>query len=165
MSKKIEVKRHMVEEHQEILGTVPAAIKSQYHTEQCRKRFLYMLGRMNDWKWRWPKYCTSCDATGLLTWSENQSPLGSGMYWPEEFEEPCEQCILKGKCPRCGHQHNEDWNNYETDDEDSFDACKFCGWDWDKGADDILPLCEDECMCWQEEWETEREEVDYPELF
>ena len=164
MSKKVEVKRHIPGVYNEILGDIgPPRLLTSYHTEECRKRMLYELGRYKDWRWRWPLYCQSCDATGLVCWSENQSPLGSGMYWPEEFEEPCEQCILKGKCPRCRHQHDKDWGYDECGE--IYKACELCGWEWNKGEDDILPLCEDECTCWQEEWETDREEVDYPELF
>lgn len=157
MSEKIVVKRHIPMRRDSITNKeIPGRIRTERHTRKCREDFLLSLGRYEDWKWRWPDYCVFCDAAGMKTWSENQAPHGSGMRWMEPFEELCEECILKGKCPRCGYQHEEDWND------DEYDACEFCGWNWDKDADDILPFCENECMCWREEWEEDG--IEYPTL-
>ena len=69
--------------------------------------------------------CRTCHGTGQVTYSVNQSPLGSGEYWPMMMYDPCPNCIEKGKCPKCGY-----YNGFEN--QDSPLKCVKCGWDEDK---------------------------------
>lgn len=54
------------------------------------------------WDKMWPNACKTCHGAGIVGWSENQAPFGSGYYWPESFSESCNHCEDKGLCPRCG---------------------------------------------------------------
>lgn len=68
------------------------------HTTQCLQRYQERL----DWIGKWPKFCQQCNGSGYIGWSENQAPIGSGNYWPEQFEEPCSKCLGQCRCPQCG---------------------------------------------------------------
>ena len=69
--------------------------------------------------------CKTCGGSGLITYQENQSPLGSGEYWPMTMTDECPDCIGKGKCPRCGY-----YNDFEN--QDSPLKCTHCGWTEDE---------------------------------
>ena len=66
------------------------------HTKSCQQ----WKKAEEDYKKQWPDYCKECNGTGELTWTEDQSPLGSGYYWPEQMWEPC-ICVMEYRCPRC----------------------------------------------------------------
>jgi hypothetical protein len=51
---------------------------------------------------QWPHSCRACQGTGQVSWRENQSPLGSGTYWPMDMSATCAECWEWGICPRCG---------------------------------------------------------------
>ena len=69
--------------------------------------------------------CKTCDNTGVVTWTENQSPLDSGYTWLETFTDYCEDCTGKGICPNCGAELAEaaDLDNFNNP---YFATCK-CG--------------------------------------
>lgn len=109
------------------------------HTTECQGSF----AARQAWLEKWPDHCESCGGHGMITWRENQSPLGSGEYWPMDFSEPCDKCFEKGVCPRCGLMgFPEDW------DEKAPEACTKCGWTVKDGG-----VPEAECYCWRFEME------------
>lgn len=74
--------------------------------------------------------CEKCYGTGFVSYSENQSPLGSGMIWNEEIVEFC-NCLESDLCPSCGHfwkGKNESYNNYCDDYDTEEISCIFCLW-------------------------------------
>jgi len=75
------------------------------------------------WLERWPNYCHQCNGWGIVEWTENQAPLGSGQRWPEHFSEPC-SCLESGKCPRCGEPDIE----FTEFSDDTWADCRACGW-------------------------------------
>ena len=112
-----------------------------YHTDACIKRMQDALVRYQAWVAQWPDYCKKCDGDGFQRWTENQSPIGSGYYWPEPFSEPC-ACLEQDQCPRCQRAMDieEDW---EWDNEVT---CPHCG--WRSGDPDMCPeIPEDPCRC------------------
>lgn len=54
----------------------------------------------------------------LSSWSENQSPLGSGLYWPEYFE----ACTLEGKIDELQFSDEELYNQFTNGEI----GCKNC---------------------------------------
>lgn len=73
--------------------------------------------------------CNKCNATGFISYLENQSPLGSGMTWNEEIIDFC-SCLDNSICPSCGmfwHENNEEFNQYCEDDNEEF-SCIYCLW-------------------------------------
>ena len=77
---------------------------------------------------KWPKYCKKCKGWGVFTWRENASPHGSGEYWPMDMSDPCEDCVGKGICARCG-----ELGMPVVDDELLEGPCTACGWKYDTG--------------------------------
>jgi len=112
-----------------------------------------------EYQTQWPNYCQGCHGAGLHSWYENQSPIGSGMYWPEGLHEPCSDCAEKGNCPRCGQEISADDDAVNAWLEDQT-PCPHCGWDWGQEGD-VCPDIPDipEYRCW---WELEWEEVRRP---
>jgi hypothetical protein len=103
----------------------------------------------------WPGYCRTCGASGVLHYTENQSPLGSGRYWPMEGTEPCEHCA--GYCPRCRYEFPEPpkpphWKQPDGITYEDFCsselACPNCGWFWEQSESDCAPI-PPECYCWE----------------
>lgn len=113
------------------------------HSQACLTR----QANYHLYKKTWPKYCKSCAGHGTVSWSENQSPVGSGYYWAESFTEICADCIGHHRCPKCWHRHSKSWNNFENrEDQTTLDHCVKCGWSQeDRGLPDV------ECMCWEED--------------
>ena len=95
------------------------------HSEQCLKEQSEAKRLHDAWVAKWPNYCHKCGGAGEVTWQENQSPIGSGMVWLETLSEPCENCVLNDKCPRCGDKISWD------DVLDLPQNCKHCGFDFD----------------------------------
>ena len=98
----------------------------------------------------WPNYCKKCHGTGELSWQENQSPLGSGLYWPETITEFCEECTGQGLCPHCGKPFPAIMELEDLWDDDSWRENKHgphCNWNFNSAG-----APEQDCYCW-EDWE------------
>lgn len=89
------------------------------------------------WVKRWPGHCRKCGGWGGGTHYEMHGfNHGAGEYqWV-----PCEQCIERDVCPRCG--------KHAVIDDDRTTTCRECGWDLlnPDGGPEV------DCSCW-EEWE------------
>ena len=115
--------------------------------------------RLAEYEKQWPNYCKTCNASGEQRSTENASPHGSGLSWPMDTVDICEDCAAseKPKCPRCGGNWymrflNDAMNGYLVEggsltaaaDElyntwlDEQKPCWLCGWTWD-GPD--VPQC------------------------
>ncbi len=106
--------------------------RTMEHTPAC----LAMQAERAAYEQFWGKtYCSVCGGTGVVSWVENQSPLGSGYYWPETMYDPCHKCM--GHCPRCGVEVPEEF--METD----FALCPQCG--FVTGRTPGIPVVE--CYC------------------
>lgn len=105
------------------------------HSCECIEAFHLYKTAKEIYESMWPNYCRKCGGGGVFGWNENQAPLGSGYYWPEYFEEPCEECTEKSICARCGESG--------LTPEEGEGPCKFCGWNYN----DSCPG-EPECFCW-----------------
>lgn len=96
-----------------------------------------------------PDACTHCAGQGYSTWVENQSPIGSGLYWPEEMSEACDWCLVECKCPRCGFEHTTEWANANLD-HPMFDGswphpCDWCGFTGvEDGRPNLTWWCDDD---------------------
>lgn len=91
----------------------------------------------------YPSSCRACNGEGAFYFP------GVYMYRDGSGEPPstdiCEDCVGKGRCPRCGAQHDEDWEG---------DVCATCGWRWDAPNmarptewGDVYAGTEDVCSC------------------
>lgn len=97
------------------------------HTASCEARHQAKV----EYETLWPGYCHTCHGEGFQTWPATWEDPGSS--------DPCDDCLGQGNCPRCGHHHeNEAWNC------DTNDLCEACGWDPESG--ETCP--DDECECW-----------------
>lgn len=92
------------------------------HTAECQAEQKELKRLHDEYVAKYPNYCHGCGGAGVLTWQENQAPLGSGQVWLETLSEPCDKCLLSGKCPRCGGEYT---------DEDCLKPCSICGWNFD----------------------------------
>lgn len=112
------------------------------HTDQCKRLQNEIIKSRNEFDSAWPRHCKPCDAWGGTESSQNH-PFGSTTASEDMFES-CPVCIANGICPRCGHQHNEEWN---TNTE--LESCMVCNWNWGKNEGDT-PRSEFsgcECFC------------------
>jgi hypothetical protein len=86
------------------------------------------LQKMEDrelFKQAWPEHCTKCEGWGGFWHSFDPSPSGVSLSAGSMMElDPCEDCVVLGKCPRCGLQ-----DDAEVSDE--FEHCRSCDWRWD----------------------------------
>lgn len=71
--------------------------------------------------------CKTCGGSGEIGYTENQSPLGSGEYWPMYMTDVCPDCVEKGICPRCDIKM--DFNN-----EKDCHICPKCGYNESEGV-------------------------------
>lgn len=127
------------------------------HSETCQIRFAKHEEAIHAYTTQYPNYCRKCNGWGVVSWTENQAPLGSGQNWPMEMSDPC-TCVEEGKCPRCGEKAI---NLTEEGDfpPDGIPACSACGWrDGEPSTAGISP--DYECDCWYEEEKRMFEEVD-----
>ena len=65
----------------------------EWHLKECLVSKAKYLKLKRYYKWRWPSYCRTCMGAGEIPYTEAIRVLGS---------DPCPDCAEKGKCPRCG---------------------------------------------------------------
>lgn len=127
-------------------------LSGMLHSEACQVATAERERERAAFLSRWPNACRTCGGWGVITHTENQSPIGSGYYWPETLADPCDDCTGKGKCPRCGKIIFPDDDRNATKFNawfESYDPAPCCGWSWGKGDDDTLPEsreCYGECV-------------------
>ena len=95
------------------------------------------------WKEQHPNHCKTCGGAGFNDCSDPSVGLYGG--------EPCEDCICQGKCPVCGHQHNENWNA----DVQEWEPCESCGWTESQYPPFWECVCYDPEADWKAEWDRE----------
>lgn len=76
------------------------------HNSQCILEHYLAFWYKTDW----PNYCKKCNGEGYIFFPGNY-------YDPPEYN-PCD-CILGCLCPRCGFEHDNEWNG---------ESCVECGW-------------------------------------
>lgn len=127
---------------------------------------------------KYPGYCRACNGAGVLVDSYDPSPAGVGLASGVMYAaDPCEKCLTKNRCPRCGAtSYAVSWERatwrpryYTGDMSESEDvlvdwsepfACHSCGWCEDEGhgqATDGMPP-EWECYCYEEDADRAYEE-------
>ena len=115
------------------------------HTPDCQAR----MARYTAWITRWPHYCKTCNAIGVIHdpgyWDAR---AGEGL---PPNDEPCENCVASidsdttsvlGCCPRCVGIF--DVANLLVDSKNATE-CPHCGWANGIGTDDHCP--EVDCYC------------------
>lgn len=97
------------------------------HTKECDKYVNEARKEVEAYISMWPNYCNNCSGSGGFYYP--------GSYWqPPDFE-PCDECVGKGKCPRCGAESFTD---------DSFNVCSSCQFSL---TDGIGMPSRGECIC------------------
>ncbi len=78
----------------------------------------------------WPRFCRSCGAWGVISWTENHGP-GLG----EQMTDACSKC--EDHCPRCGWRFGEasSWEDFFEDSK----PCPECKWNWGENDGDTCP--------------------------
>ena len=103
------------------------------HTKECDTYIARTKEEIEKYVKKWPNYCSSCHGAGGF-----YSP---GSYWqPPDFD-ICDNCVGKGKCPRCGAE------SFVSEDSD-IQICSSCQFDLNK--DQGMPE-NGECTCWVDE--------------
>lgn len=107
------------------------------HTKECNEYIEKCNKSVEDYKQKWPNYCKSCYGAG-------GSYFPGSYYSPPDFNE-CEDCIDKGKCPRCGAETFKliERENQATDDIPQI--CSSC--QFDLTTNSCMPE-DGECICW-----------------
>ena len=103
------------------------------HSAECLNHQMDRETKREAWFARWPNHCTACQGAGYIRPSWEPPPR-------KEYVELCERCA--GHCPRCGSKQPQ-WGDV------SDVPCAVCGWNWGKGADDVLLApreCYGECL-------------------
>lgn len=112
------------------------------HTEKCLAARAKEREALAAYEYKWPNFCRRCGGTGEDAWIENQAPAG-GCHWGMMMSEPCPHCIGQGKCPRCGVEGQNNFEDCETL------KCFACGWDEGMaGAPEVLN--DFECGCYED---------------
>lgn len=154
-----------------ITGKKPGHYSFSWHKVECFVHMRRKLARWRRWIKKYPNYCRTCGGSGTVFWTENQSPLGSGHYWPMHMSDSC-LCIVPDDieemvCPRCGERiyraivvkHAPQDETLWLRDEYGHDGiveswleemgkCPLCGWMHGKAKDDAIPDLEWDCGCW-----------------
>ena len=108
------------------------------HIFACQKAMDKYIFQVDQYKQKWPNYCTHCSGWGGFYSRFDPSPkgvsLGSG--YMEDFDS-CRFCVDEYKCPQCATK-NDQWK----DGEDL--TCKECS--WTNELAEGLPS-EPECRC------------------
>lgn len=106
------------------------------------------------WKEKYPNHCKKCMGAGVLEYTENMAPLGSGRYWPMQQQEPCE-CVEDGNCPRCGEAWLQEVFFNVSEDEPqgshSMFQCDRCGWDDANDPQEFACPPTWECYHWEDD--------------
>jgi hypothetical protein len=101
---------------------VEALVKS-HRIEAAYREAARSRAYRNRWfSFFWPRHCLACGGWGTSAYSINQSPLGSGGYWPESFVDPCPHCAEQGPC-----------GGVLPGSEEGEVPCPHCGWNFDDG--------------------------------
>lgn len=136
--------------HQSILGDVPERTITVPHTRACVERRAQYERELAAFAGRYPGYCRVCGGTGSLTYTENQAPLGSGLYWPMQMAEPCRAC--EGHCPRCGNEpqgwDDAAWEGFYEGER----PCPRCGMVLGDVEMEVAPY-KPECSCYEHYYE------------
>jgi hypothetical protein len=84
---------------------------------------------------KWPNFCRHCDGYGYYvdSFTVDESGYHLDQYWP------CEYCLGKAICPRCGRFHM----GHESG---QYFVCPNCGWD-ESAQFDGLPEFPGICIC------------------
>lgn len=119
------------------------------HTEKCLKR----QKALEEFRQKWPKFCTHCNAWGVITiYPSRDDPGGT---------DPCGYCLEQGICPRCGDPNL----NFLERGYNSWGYCHVCGWDEHAMAEvygdwkSMFAPWDGDCDCWYEEEQDDQLEL------
>jgi hypothetical protein len=116
------------------------------HTTECDERQAQYEQDIALYVAKWPNYCQKCGGAGYIYYEYDPSPAGVSLSPGTMTDaDPCECCLERGTCPRCGTR--DVW----TDDDFEFSEyviCPECGWNEEKP--DIAPE-QPECWCWEQD--------------
>lgn len=103
------------------------------HTPECNRLQAESENARKLWIALYPNYCRTCSGSGVETFYESHgSPYGSEM-----MTDPCWNCVLEGRRPRCSGPHDS-----ENDDE----PCAQCGWNFAAGGMPEAYVCYGDCV-------------------
>ena len=75
------------------------------HKAKCLEAMEEVAEAQAEYDRKWPKHCRECNGWGGFWFTFDPSPsgvsLGSGYMVDAN---PCEACVEKGICPRCGRE-------------------------------------------------------------
>lgn len=111
-------------------------------TEACKEKTAARQAEIEAWRACWPNACPNCRGAGGKSYPGSFDHR-AGVGEPPSFE-PCD-CVLDGRCPRCGAD--------PAFDEYEHKPCGECGW---FEGDDQEPEPY-ECGCWYGEMMAEED--------
>lgn len=125
-----------------------------YHTDKCLEWQFKLEKEVKEFDLKYPHACKACGGAGELTYSENQSPIGSGERWMEQMTDCCSTCVEKGICPLCGTT-----TLYEVDNGADYDwRCDECHWSEQSSTKEVRPWEFDgDCDCYEKWLEGKKE--------
>ena len=120
------------------------------HKPVCEAARVKYEADLAEWVAKYPNYCRHCGGTGSVMVTENCAPYGESSDWLYTFEVICD-CVIEGRCPRCGSTLPEP----KPDAEPGLERCSVCGWDATTSYKEQLHAPERECTCWTESSDSE----------
>lgn len=100
------------------------------HTKECLASYEKWQAEVAVYNSFWPQHCKTCHGYGAFFYA--------GSYDEPPSTDPCEECVCKGNCPRCGEHTFED---------DTLDICSKCGFNLMNGMGGPQDF---ECGCYLE---------------
>lgn len=116
------------------------------HKQACEAARQEYLRKLAEWEAKYPNYCRNCGGAGSVLVTENYAPHGARSAWPCTFEDVCD-CVIEGRCPRCGATLPES----NPDAEPGLELCLQCSWDATTPLKEQQHAPEWECTCWFDE--------------
>lgn len=116
------------------------------HSLDCiaeQRHLDYLAELAKEWEFKWPNHCDGCYGWGCFDASDPSVGI-----WGLE---PCEECLCKGNCPRCGEFI---WTEEQLEfmwEKNIPAMCSKCNWyeeDKDRGKPEVDGLY---CFCFEDE--------------
>ena len=120
------------------------------HTPSCHSFRVQIELERHWYHIAYPTHCSECDGAG--GWRYSDDPSNSGVSLSPgsmAYFEPCDDCFLKNRCPRCGESLEYiEPDRFGPDLPSDFVLCRSCGWDEFNSASKGM-MQHHECYCWE----------------
>ena len=124
--------------------------RSRMHTPSCHSFRVQIELERHWYHIAYPTHCSECDGAGGWCYSDDPSDSGVSLSpGSMTYFEPCDDCFLKNRCPRCGESLEYiEPDRFGPDLPSDFVLCRSCGWD-EFNSESKGMMQHHECYCWE----------------